>query len=223
MPFLQEVQGQVIAGVIVLLIGWLAGLIWNARSAKRKIESAPYRYARELGRQIDRAVAEGPRQAMINARAIVRIRDSLRDSLVSLSSLLNSEIDTLSTQIGVGVRYEQMPQRSRPASATDEDVFRTLLVLQKVWESKAPQIVFQIRKILVELGLLGGDYHGGSDPEPPTGQGARRTPTPPEPSSTPVASTNFGSIPASAPAPPPSNWNPPPPPPPPPKRMTASG
>lgn len=81
----------------------------------------------------------------MHSRAIVAARDDLKGTLVSLSALLNSEIDRLSAE----VRDAWAPESSV------EPLRSTVNVLKLKWPAKRDQIKIEIevRKLLAELGL----------------------------------------------------------------------
>ena len=124
--------------------------------AKKVMEAAPSKYAAELDALIQNGVTQGRTEAITNARAIVKVRNDLRSSLISISSQLNSEIDILAAQIrelegNAQVPFIQ-PQRARRGLAPEDAVYTTIQVLAKEWPAKKTQIEVEMRKLLTELG-----------------------------------------------------------------------
>jgi len=155
-----DIINNIVAPLIVALITWALGRAWERRRIERKIDAAPKIYVQELDKLIARAMQEGPTKAVVNARAIVSARNSMRKSLVSISSNLNSEIDRLAVEIGeelLQVAQPSMPTTNVPASSNDR-AFQTIEVLSRIWPSRREEIVVQIRKLLAELGLGSNDY-----------------------------------------------------------------
>jgi hypothetical protein len=162
---LREFLIAVVAGVTVAAVTGLAGFLYGQVHQQKQIEEAPRVYVEELSRLIDKAVTEGENSAIVNARAIVAARNSLARSLTSISNELDTEIDHLAIQIGA----ETLQPSSRipfgggsdtgSAATRPQDpkaAYQTILVLSKVWPSKKRQIEVEIRKLLAELGILGG-------------------------------------------------------------------
>lgn len=136
---------------------------WQQR---KKVEAAPRKYVAELDALIQRAIKEGDDFAIVNARAIVATRNSLRASLVAISSQLNSEIDRLSQEIGQPVPQHQTVNATGPQAPSASEVFRTIQVLSRIWPAKRVQIEVEIRKLLAELGL--GTMPTDANPARPT-------------------------------------------------------
>jgi len=131
-------------------IGWY----WEHVRAQKRIDAAPRRYVEELDKLITRAAKEGPENAVLNARAIVAARNSLRNSLVGISSQLDSEIDHLAADIGEVIKQPQGPSMPQPGAPSDaKQAYDTIQVLVRIWPSKKQQIEVEIRKLLAELGL----------------------------------------------------------------------
>lgn len=129
---------------------------------QRRIDAAPRQYVRELDRLIRVAVEEGPQKAVLNAGAIVEARNSLRSSLVSISTQLNSQIDELALNIGQSIRILQDTARHPFGKVNPREVFQTIEVLSRVWPARMLEMEVAIRKILVELGLTPTPDSAGS-------------------------------------------------------------
>jgi hypothetical protein len=147
---------QVASGVTVAAIVGVATWIASGRYHKRKIEVAPRKYVQHLDELINRGITEGRDNAILNARAIVSVRNDLRRSLVSISSLLNSEIDILQENVGTAENNsentnENNIRRRRDANAAS--AYDTIQVLSRKWPSKKDQIEVELRKLLTEIGL----------------------------------------------------------------------
>lgn len=151
---IMDIINNIAAPLIVGVITFFAGLLWNEMRTRKKIDAAPKKYIQALDNLITKAVEEGEQKAVINARAIVSTRNTLRDSLVSISKNLNSEIDLLAINIGHrsanGVSPSSIPDDNRPNAAA---AWETILVLHRMWPSKKEQIEVEIRKLIAEMGL----------------------------------------------------------------------
>ncbi|NNV57204.1 hypothetical protein [Limnovirga soli] len=145
----------IFAPLLVGLITFFVTTIWNRKKAKKKIDDAPRKYVEELDKLITRGVNEGQENAVLNARAIVAARDSLRSSLSSISSQLNSQIDVLASDIGIEYIQNLNKVSSAPFDSKSENqkAYETILVLSRVWPSRKVQIEIEVRRILAEMGL----------------------------------------------------------------------
>lgn len=152
-----DITNSILAPLIVALITGLFTWILAQRKNQKKIDAAPRKYVEQLDILIKNGVAGGVENAVLNARAIVSARNSLRNSLVAISSQLNSEIDRLAIEIGEDVSRPQGPSsRDRDRRYLDinaQVAYNTILVLSKVWPAKKEQIEVEIRKLLAEMGL----------------------------------------------------------------------
>lgn len=151
MDIVNNIIAPLIVGLLIAGFGWL----WALRKVKQNIDAAPKRYVQELDNLITRALKEGEENAILNSRAIVSTRNSLRASLVSLSKHLNSEIDRLAKDIGETVETPLEPSRAENISNNLEAkrAYDTIQVLARIWPAKKIQIEYEIRKLLTELGL----------------------------------------------------------------------
>jgi hypothetical protein len=162
--FLVGVGSSLVASILAGAVGYL----FRGQRFRQKVTAAPEKYVAHLDRLISSAVMEGVGRSVINARAIVAARDDLRDSLLSLTSLLDSEIDVLQQQLEILPRFGfelfelRSPldrQRDRPGRSDDRDrydaqqLFETIEVLAKKWPAKRDQIKYALRKMIAELGL----------------------------------------------------------------------
>jgi hypothetical protein len=146
----------VLSGLVVFVI--TAPVTWflSKRFFKKTISAAPKQYARELDLLIEQAHKEGVSKAVVNARAIVAARNSLKESLTTISRSLNSEIDRLANEMSETRsdnrdRFEiEIPIDSTNSS---EEIYNTIEVLHRIWPAKKSQIEVQVRQILAELGL----------------------------------------------------------------------
>jgi hypothetical protein len=149
------VFSAIIAPLVVALITFLATTLWNYKRTRKRLDDAPRKYVEELDKLIKRGMEEGITKAIINARAIVSARDSLRSSLISISAQLNTEIDVLATNIGT----EYLPSKNVISTQSNEgynnpeEAYRTIEVLSRLWPSRKTQIEIQVRKMLAEMGL----------------------------------------------------------------------
>jgi hypothetical protein len=155
---------NVVAPLIVAGATGAFGWFWAKRRVRQKIEAAPQRFVDDLGRLIEEAHKEGVDKAVVNARAIVAARNALQTSLGSIGKQLDSEIDKLADEIGEPyLSFEPLRASKRPRSSEDpepsgpspERLYETIEVLHRIWPSKRDQIQNEVRKLLVELGVLG--------------------------------------------------------------------
>jgi folylpolyglutamate synthase/dihydropteroate synthase len=96
-------------------------------------------YVDGLGKLFEQAAAD-PAKVIEYARAAVTNRDQLRDSLISVARVLNSELDRLKQEL--------------QAQASEAAIRQTMETLRIAWPLKAVQAKVEIRKALVELGAL---------------------------------------------------------------------
>jgi hypothetical protein len=107
------------------------------------LTSAPKKYAERLSDLIDKANSAPNPEVLAHARAIVSARNDLRETLTSLSSLLNSEIDRLSTEV----------EDASDSGTNVEPLRSTVQVLKLKWPAKRDQVEVELRKLIAELGL----------------------------------------------------------------------
>ncbi|WP_137916979.1 hypothetical protein [Hydrogenophaga sp. 2FB] len=136
----------ILAGLIVTGIAGAAGRYWGARSERKRFaqkrEAAVKQFAAELKKLIA-ASQPASDQAMIDARAIVSTRNSLRAVLTSLAASLNSEIDRMEELIGEG----------KVPTSREGQIRETLSVLKRTWPAKETELDVAVRKLITELGL----------------------------------------------------------------------
>ncbi len=150
----------VAGGLIVAGVSWVSARIYERNKVAVMLDAAPRNYVAELDKLITQAVAEGKDKAVLNARAIVKVRNDLRNSLVTISTKLNSEIDRLAVQLGEIVPVAQgpsVPAAEKP-TVSAAAAWETIQVLQKVWPAKKKEIEDAIRQILTEIGLNPNQY-----------------------------------------------------------------
>jgi hypothetical protein len=156
------------SSIIIAIIGALAtvtaaaigliGTLAASRAGRRKgreeraeeIKQAPRLYVEHLDRLIKEAVREGEQNAVLNARAIVATAKDLRDSTITISERLNSEINRLDREVST---TEDDPA-GKPSHASQKEIYETIQVLAKKWPAKKDQVEVEITKILAELKLL---------------------------------------------------------------------
>jgi hypothetical protein len=164
LDYTNNLFAPILAGLIVAGVTGALTWTWAQLKARRRmkeklrsiLEAAPRQYVEELDKLIQRGIAEGPEKAVVNARAIVGARNSLRSSLVSISKQLNSQIDRLALEIGEDVELPVPPSTPRANEKARDDpgaAFQTIEVLSRTWPSKKVEIENEIRKILTELRL----------------------------------------------------------------------
>jgi hypothetical protein len=161
-----DIANNIVAPIIVATVTGVATWAYTRISAqrdaavdaqrqlKRKIDAAPRTYINHLDALITRAYREGVGNAIVNARAIVAARNSMRGSLSNIRKNLNTEIDRLASE--VGMPFEETEHALRTATSDTPDaatVFQTIDVLSRMWPAKRAEIEVEIRKILAEFGL----------------------------------------------------------------------
>ena len=130
----------VIAGLIVAGLLGVIGFYFGQRTYEQRLESAPSLYTDHLDRLIREAADDQASEVKVSAQAIVSTRNDLRSSLVSLNSLLNSDIDVLAELLESNASAAQISSRVK--------------VLEKKWPAKRDQVKVELRKLLAELGLV---------------------------------------------------------------------
>ena len=162
----------VLTGILISAIGSLvagglgvaAGYFYRERRFRKVVNEAPKQYVDKLGELIKRAEREGPSKAIVNARAIVSARDSVRRHMIGAAQLLNSDIDYLARIVGEGQEfYIDHGQVSRVSSRgqrfipdkeeAEKQAYDTIEVLCRKWPTIRIQVEFEIRKMISELGL----------------------------------------------------------------------
>jgi len=134
---------------IALVVSLVTALITRAyyrQRYKAVYEAAAKKYCKFLGRQIRKAAKVDDGKVEVQARSIVAVRDDLRKRLVTLSDLLNSEIDELQRDLTL---LKENPDDLERRQA----VKNTVEVLNQKWPSKSMLIETEIRKLLTELGM----------------------------------------------------------------------
>ncbi|MEO4026549.1 hypothetical protein ABH313_00630 [Chromobacterium vaccinii] len=130
----------IIASLIAALIIAYASFYFGKQTYEKRVESAVDIYADHLDKLIREANTESGSEIRVAAQAIVSTRNDLRSSLVSLNSLLNSDIDVLAEMLAADASAGQFSNR--------------LKVLEKKWPAKRDQVKVELRKLLAELGLV---------------------------------------------------------------------
>jgi hypothetical protein len=143
----------VIGGLIVAGISGSFGYYFKTSLVKRKINSAPERYVERLNQMINKAYIEGPEKCIIHGKAIVATRDTLRNSLQSAASTMNSQLDRLASQLNIPYTYSESYKMNNAEKVYKEEVWETIQVLYEYWPAKKIEIEYEIRKIIAELDL----------------------------------------------------------------------
>jgi hypothetical protein len=143
---------EVAAGITVAVLTGAVAYYQGTKKAQKRVSKAQFVFVNRLDELIRKALQEGPKEAVLNARAIVTVRNSLADSLVSISSQLNSEIDRLAKEIGSVDTYA-IKRTEYFVEPNADATYATIQVLAKIWPAKRSQIVIGVRKLLAELGL----------------------------------------------------------------------
>lgn len=130
---------SVVAGLIVAAVSGGAGYLLRGRRYKKAIIEAPRKYVEHLGALIEKAMREGRDNSIVNARAIVAARDTLRGSLVIIADKLNSEIDTLASESRVKI--------------SPSELFSTIQVLHTMWRSRKTKSSMKFAKYWLSSAL----------------------------------------------------------------------
>jgi hypothetical protein len=147
----------IVTGLIVSALS--AGIAWFARgeSYRKRVVAAPTKFVDNLDSLIRRAVAEGPEDARVNARAIVGMRNSLRQYTVAISQLLNSDIDVLQAQVTEEPILRPLIIRAELQNPSEQvsnrALYETIRVLERTWKSKRDEVETSIRQMLSLFGL----------------------------------------------------------------------
>jgi len=144
-------------GLIVSALTGAIGWFVRGETYRKRVDAAPTKFTARLTELIDRAVEEGPRNARVNARAILAMRNGFRRVSISISELLNSEMDVLAAQLNNGVVHRPIlvraEQRDVNEHLSDAELFETIKVLQRAWRGKKDELDATIRQLLTLLGL----------------------------------------------------------------------
>lgn len=136
----------VLAGLVAGGIGAGAGYVWGLRKGEEKFtkkqETAIKQFGHELKKLID-SVEPNTDDAITTARAIVSVRNSLRNNLTTLTGTLNSDIDAL----------EKLLENESLVVEYRGQIHERLSVLKKTWPSKVTEMDIAVRRLLTELGL----------------------------------------------------------------------
>jgi hypothetical protein len=182
-----------VTAIAVWSIAWWRGRQKERRIFERKIEGAPRIYVERLGTMIVRAINEGKDNAIINAKAIVDARDSMRRSLISIGQHLNSTIDDLAQAAGRASKRLNVTDAESPGPHVQGDAvqcWENIQILQRTWDGKREIVESEFRKLLAEAGLVVTISGENRTPPATTPTGAPAAGTPPtgEPSTgTPAA------------------------------------
>lgn len=167
------------ASLVASIISFGFGYFFKSHQYTVKYNAAPRVYLEHLEKLISQSIEEGKEHAVSNARVIVAARDRLRFSLVSMSSHLNSEIDSLSRLLNTpfdnlqSLREMENEGTIKTSDTYSQDVnnkserkdysfppnfeertFKTIEELWKGWPTRKSLLEVEIRKLLVELGLV---------------------------------------------------------------------
>jgi hypothetical protein len=143
MGFLETVLAGLVVAAVTGAVGWMAGRQSKENEYKQKHAAAIKTFAGELRKLISSANPSAG-DVIITARSIVSVRNSLKATLTTLASALNSNIDLLQEVVGVD-------NRPVPDSGA---VRERLAILQKSWPAKEAEIEVSIRKMLAEMGIV---------------------------------------------------------------------
>jgi hypothetical protein len=128
-----------IANLGTALIAGFIGYLWRGIIYRKALMSAPEKYVEHLDKLIKVAASEKEKSIIANVRDIVNTRDNLQESLVSLSKLLDFDVDRLKEQL---------------ESKKNKDVLHEMAQdLENKWPAKKNQIRIEITRLISELGL----------------------------------------------------------------------
>jgi hypothetical protein len=137
------------------LVGLALGYLVRDKVFKKKLNSSVEKYVESMGNIIDKAINDGKDKAIINGRAIISIRNELRDDSVIKLSLLNSDIDKLAEMLNeesIKITMDNIKGDARK-EVSESEVFEIFKVLKVKWHIKKSQLENLIKKNLQELGL----------------------------------------------------------------------
>jgi hypothetical protein len=153
---------SIIASLVAAAVAGTVGYALRGKRLKQVVKAAPSIYADRLGGLIEKAYNDGVERALVNAHAIVSVRNDMRSSLISVSQHLNAEISMLQAILYGDYESQEMESTlkrflaTKGKSLTKADpaqVYRLIEVLYKTWPEKRKIIETQIRKLVTELGL----------------------------------------------------------------------
>src|SRR5262249_55295625 len=155
-----EVLAALVAACIFAAGWWLVGWLLRGQREAQKLRNAPANYANRLGELIERAHREGKELAVVNAKARVSVRNDMRDSLITISKNLNSEISQLQGLLfgeidAIDTEFRRFDTRrtTTPRAPDPLALYEIFEVLHRTWPEKKIIIETQLRKQLTELGL----------------------------------------------------------------------
>lgn len=156
----------ILAPIIVAAVTGGFGWWWGHRQSKKKIDAAPRVFVDELDKLISDAHAEGRDKAIVNGRAIVAARNTLKRTLDKINSDLNSEIDALGRAVGEPTgTFDQLRQETQRPNANAGAAYETIEVLYRMWPVKKKQVETDIRVLLAILGIdIRATNHDGNRP-----------------------------------------------------------
>ena len=158
-PILSSVVIGLTTSLVASYFAYKFGYFTSQRLYRKEIDEAPRKYVKNLGRLISEANEKidnaSKEDAVVFARSIIALRDSLRSHMVSISSLLNSEIDRLAEEVNTEqtLIITERHRSSQKQELKIDEIRATIKVLAKIWPAKEDQVQYEIRKIIAELGL----------------------------------------------------------------------
>jgi len=147
------------AGLIISALTGTVAWLLSGEIYRKRVVDAPTKFIKHLDALIKKAVDEGAENARINSRAIVGMRNSFRQHIISIAQLLNSEIDLLEANLSDGVVMKPIVVRAELRKSeeehgiSNEELYETIKVLEKTWLSKKDELNLSIRQIITMLGL----------------------------------------------------------------------
>ena len=126
--------------LIIIALTLSTGFILGKKDVEyeKRHEAVISRFSQDLYQMIIDASLAKNKDVFPAARALVSSRDDARTPAITLSKLLNSDIDVLADNIKKQDEYQTR---------------ETLKILKQKWPTKMHQIDNEVRKLITELGL----------------------------------------------------------------------
>ena len=147
-PLAVQVLGALISAAVIAAVAFVLGQRTIERRYTTEYEAALTSFSLELEKAITN---DANIEELVKATAIVSIRNSVRNELMNVNRILNSDIDTLSELLAKAEEFKNQGKNiPRPLARQIEE---RMDVLRLTWPSKKPQIDVALRKLLAEIGI----------------------------------------------------------------------
>jgi hypothetical protein len=144
---------SVSAGLIVVSITGAVAYFRGKRKGEEEYEKQCLSHIAQFSQLLDKKIKDAAKavkldnreDVIVKAKAIVKVRNDLKEDLDDLRSLLNSTIDELEALV-----------KSNDNAVLNENSnqIRVLVqVLHESWDAKAPQIETRLRSLMAKLGV----------------------------------------------------------------------